>query len=154
MNYHLRAATPDDHSWLEDLRRQAYLELFIATWGSRDEDRHQRHFANFLKQGNIIIVQLEQTDVGMLQIMESSDRIEISEIQLLPQYQGQGLGSKLLQDIVAKSHGQKKDVYLSLGLFNIKAYRLYSRIGFQEYRRSETHFYMKNRASKKNGVRT
>ena len=38
-HYELRAATPEDVPWLNDLRREAYRELFNLTWGAWDEQR-------------------------------------------------------------------------------------------------------------------
>lgn len=149
MDYVLRIAAVDDYSWLEELRRQAYRDLFFATWGAWDEARHKRHFSNFLTQGNILIVRSEQANVGIIQMSESPDRFTIEEIQILPLYQGKGLGTKLIQDAIAKAQRLNKDVYLSLGLHNKKAYRLYSRLGFQEYKKTETHFYMRKCISNK-----
>ncbi|MEM8486558.1 MAG: GNAT family N-acetyltransferase [Bacteroidota bacterium] len=143
MDYALRMANSGDHDWLEDLRKQAYRDLFIATWGAWDEARHKRHFAGFLSKGNCLIIQAGQTDVGMIQRIESADRLTIEEIQVLPQYQRQGLGTAILKDTIAKAQSLRKDVYLSLGLKNTKAYRLYNRMGFEEYKRTDTHFHMR-----------
>ncbi len=144
MNYTLSVATPADHDWLENLRRLAYLDLYIATWGAWDEDRHQRHFASFLAKGHISIVLCAQTAIGMIQVTEAPDRVTVEEIQLLPEYQGRGWGTTLLKHTIAKAHEVKKDVYLSLGLQNTNAYRLYSRLGFEEYQSTATHFHMRN----------
>jgi hypothetical protein len=42
---HLLDAGPADEAWLESLRRSVYAQVFEATWGGWDEERHERQFA-------------------------------------------------------------------------------------------------------------
>lgn len=142
MNYRLIAAVPKDEAWLEDLRRQVYQELFYATWGGWDEERHQRHFAACLERGHIFVIDREGRRAGMVQIFEEADALEVGELQIQPDGQNHGLGTAVLQDLIARAHGMEKSVKLSLGLKNEKAYRLYQRLGFRCVERSETHFHM------------
>jgi len=48
MTYQLVPALMEDQAWLERLRRDVYLELFVATFGSWDEVRHARQFSECL----------------------------------------------------------------------------------------------------------
>ena len=143
MHYAIRKATNDDTNWLDDLRRQAYLNLFIETWGAWDEDRHTRHFAGFLQQGSISIIEVDLKSAGMIQVFETESEIELSEIQILPSHQSKGLGTAIIKDLVQKASSANKRILLSLGLKNTGAFALYSRLGFIEYDRSESHIYMK-----------
>ena len=141
MSYTLRDATDADKTWLEELRRAAYRELFDMTCGGWDEQRHQRHFTASWNRGRISIVEKGHDAIGMVQVVSSVDAVEIKEIQIHPQFQGQGYGRRIIRDIVNRARGE--DVILSLGLKNEGAYRLYKRLGFQETARTETHIYMK-----------
>lgn len=78
----------------------------------------------------------------MIQLHEHADRLEIGEIQIQPPHQGRGIGSRLLRDVQVRAHAQGKKVTLSTGLKNLRAVRLYERLGFQHASRSETHFHM------------
>ena len=142
MHYRLIPATAEDRSWLDELRRAVYQELFVATWGGWDEARHQRHFGECLKRGNIHIIEVNGTRVGMIQLFEHADGLEIGEIQIDPSHQSQGIGSRLLRDTMAQAHGQRKKVSLSTGLKNERAVRLYERLGFKHVSRSDTHIHM------------
>lgn len=144
MDYSLRPATDAERKWLDELRRDAYRELFYATWGRWDEARHQRHFAESWKSGHISIIEVEAQDVGMIQIHEATQSIEVVEIQIRPEHQGHGLGTRVLKDIIGLAATRKKKVMLNLGLQNLRAYDLYRRLGFRETGRSDTHIYMEH----------
>lgn len=128
-----------DLPWLEALRREVYADLFTATWGAWDEARHQRHWAACLDRGQLHVVSLSGDRVGMLQIFERGDAVEVGEIQIAPAHQGQGLGTRLLRDLLARAHAQGKRVHLSTGLKNQRAIRLYERLGFRHLEPTATH---------------
>ncbi|MDD9901090.1 MAG: GNAT family N-acetyltransferase [Alphaproteobacteria bacterium] len=142
MQYNLRNATPEDKPWLESLRRQVYAYLFEKTWGGWDEERHQRHFSACWESGHIQIIEAGSRPVGMLQVFESDENIEIGEIQIVPDAQGQGLGKTVLNDIIEKARNSSKELTLATGLKNDGAVKLYKALGFEETERSETHVHM------------
>lgn len=144
IKYLLREACESDKAWLENLRREVYRDLFFATWGSWDEDRHARHFISCLEEGHIQIIEVNKMPVGMLQVFELDGATEISEIQISPLNQGQGLATEIINDILEKAHSSNKKVTLSTGLKNSKALRLYQKLGFLEIRRTESKIYMEN----------
>ena len=139
----LRQATATDKTWLDELRRAVYADLFNATWGGWDEARHQRHFAATWQRGQIQLIEVDGQPVGMIQLLESVDCVEIGEIQILPGHQNRGLGTKLLLEVGDRATQQGRDVALSTGLMNADARRLYERLGFEETRRSDTHVFMR-----------
>lgn len=134
----LRPAVSEDESWLEQLRRDVYQELFVATFGAWDEARHQCQFADCLTRGEIWLVELDGERIGMLQRYERPDAIELGEIQLQPAQQSRGIGSQLLRDLLA----QGRHVRLSVALKNERAHRFYLRLGFRDVSQSETHHMM------------
>lgn len=142
MEYFLRNSESKDRAWLESLRREAYRQLFDFTWGGWDEERHQRHFSAFLEGEHIQIIEVSNSPVGVLQIFESADEIEIGEIQILPSFQRKGLGKKVLNDVIMGAKNCSKNVILSTGLKNSGAFELYKKLGFKEIKRTETHIHM------------
>jgi ribosomal protein S18 acetylase RimI-like enzyme len=142
MRYSLRNSTGADKAWLEKLRRVAYDDLFYATWGGWDEKRHLRHFAECWEQGSIQLVEIDRIPIGMIQVLELADHLEVGEIQILPEQQSKGIGSQILEDLLQGAREQGKDVVLSTGLKNLRAFQLYERLGFKEVDRSDTHFHM------------
>ncbi|HSR43362.1 MAG TPA: GNAT family N-acetyltransferase [Longimicrobiales bacterium] len=143
VRYRTRDAESADEAWLDGLRRRAYADLFAATWGGWDEARHSRHFADSMKRGNISIIEVEGTRVGMIQLLEHGDTVEIREIQIEPRHQARGIGTSVLVDVIAKASAQGREVRLSVGVKNEEAIRLYERLGFVTVGQSETHRHMR-----------
>lgn len=139
MAYHLHPATNDDKSWLDRLRRAAYRDLFDATFGGWDEERHARHFDTTWQRGHIKLIEVDGDRIGMIQVLEEPDQVEIAEIQISPDHQNKGIGSAVLSDAVSRAHHHGKPVVLSVGLKNQRAVRLYLRLGFRRSGRTETH---------------
>jgi ribosomal protein S18 acetylase RimI-like enzyme len=142
MTYRLVPASKTDEPWLENLRRNVYQDLFQATWGGWDEARHQRHFAECIAEGPISIIETGGIRVGMIQIFNETDGVEVGEIQIQPGDQNRGIGSAVLKDVIADAHRQFKPVRLRVGVKNDKAYRLYERLGFRLTLRTDTHHHM------------
>ena len=142
MKYELRAASRRDEPWLENLRRKAYRDLFDATFGRWDEERHERQFSQCLAEGGISIVVVEGQPVGMIQSIEQPGALRIGEIQIAPAHQNQGIGTRVLTDLILRAHRAQKVVRLSVGLEKHGAYRLYRRPGFREAERSSSHLHL------------
>jgi ribosomal protein S18 acetylase RimI-like enzyme len=140
--YQLIPAAPEDQVWLEQLRRAVYHELFVATWGGWDEARHMRHCAECWERGGIFCIEVDGVRVGMIQLFDQPDAIEVGEIQVQPAYQGRGIGTRLLSDIIRRAHARGKKVSLSTGLQNHRAYQLYQRLGFRQVAQTDTHNHM------------
>ena len=144
MPYRLIPATTEDGPWLEALRRAVYQDLFVATWGGWDEARHQRHWAACWERGGICTIEVDGTRVGMIQLVEQDDAVEVKEIQIHPAHQGGGIGTRVLRDVVDRAHAQHKKVSLSTGLRNHRAVKLYRRLGFVHVAQTETHYCMES----------
>ena len=140
--YRLRGATPDDVTFLEELRRSVFQELFVATFGGWDEARHLRQWSDCWEQGSIFVIEVNAERVGMIQLLDEPDTLYVGEFQVLPSQQRRGLGTQVLRDVLAQAHAQQRAVSLSLGLKNEGARRLYTRLGFRDTARSETHYHM------------
>jgi ribosomal protein S18 acetylase RimI-like enzyme len=139
MRYEMIPVIEADRAWLEQLRRSVYRDLFFATWSNWDEARHLRHCDQCWAIGSIRAVEVEGTRVGMLQLLESRDAVEVGEIQIAPEHQNKGIGTLLMRDIVARAHAERKRVVLSTGLKNWRALQLYRRLGFRQVGQTETH---------------
>jgi ribosomal protein S18 acetylase RimI-like enzyme len=139
MLYQLVPASIEDEAWLERLRRDVYQELFVATFGGWDETRHMRHCGECWSRGGISIIKIDGTCVGMIQVLDRPNAVEIGEIQIRASHQNHGIGSQVLKDTIAQVHEQGKKVVLSVALKNEAAYRLYQLLGFQRVGNNDTH---------------
>ena len=123
----------------------------MATFGDWDEERHKRHCDECWQQGGVFLVIVGGSRVGMIQLFERKDAIEIGEIQIHPSHQNQRIGTQLLEDVMAKAHQHGKSVVLSVALKNERAYRLYERLGFHCTGRNDTHHHMQRLPSSSGG---
>jgi ribosomal protein S18 acetylase RimI-like enzyme len=139
MTYQLVPALMEDQAWLERLRRDVYLELFAATFGNWDEVRNARQFSECLTRGGISIIKIDGMRVGMIQVFDQPDAVEVGEIQIQPSHQNQGIGTRVLTDAIVRGHEQGKKILLSVALKNERVYRLYQRLGFQRVAHNGTH---------------
>lgn len=146
VRYRLAPAGPSDQQWLDRLRRRVYEDLVMDVLGEWDEVKHQRHCAECWARGEIALIEVGGVRVGMVQLLERPDAIEIGEIEILPEHQNRGIGSQILRDTIARADAQRRHVVLSVGLENERARRLFERLGFREVSRSETHCHMAHHA--------
>ncbi|MCR9097065.1 MAG: GNAT family N-acetyltransferase [bacterium] len=139
----LRPARRADRPFLADLRRAAYHDLMVASFGHFDERTYARHDAAQWNLGGLCIVTDGAHDIGVLQVGETSGSLEIHEIQLLPEAQNAGRGTALVRAIAAIAHTRGQDVTLSTPLRNDRALRLYERLGFQRVASDTTHHHLR-----------
>ena len=149
MVYDLEDASEVNRAWLEELRRRAYHDLFLESFGAWDEERHRRHCDTCWKQGGISLVVVGGSKIGMIQLFDRADEIEVGEIQIHPDHQNQKIGTQLLEDVMAKADQQGKSVVLSVGLKNEHAYRLYERLGFGRVGQNDTHYRLQRLPSRR-----
>ena len=139
MRYRLLRTTANDQRWLDQLRRHVYQELFVATFGNWDEERHVRQTSECWDRGHISIIEVEGERVGMVQMFDRTGFVEIGELQIQPAYQNRGIGGRVLSDIVNQAHKRGKSVKLSVALKNDRASQFYQRHGFRQVAQTETH---------------
>ena len=63
-----------------------------------DEAPHDRQFDECWNRGGISIIEIDGARIGMIQLFDQPDPVEVGEIQIQPSYQKEGIGSRVLQD--------------------------------------------------------
>ena len=98
-------------------RRIAYIQEKLSKSERADNDT--------------FVAKFESKVVGYVEpIIEDGKRF-ISAIYVDPNFQGMGIGSKLLQRAL-DWHGKDEDIYLEVVAYNQKAIRFYERFGFEK----------------------
>lgn len=66
----------------------------------------------------------------------------IIDILILPEFQGQKLGSTIIKDLIYQ--GRNSQLLLKLGVYkvNTRAKSLYERLGFETFGETDTHYLM------------
>lgn len=76
------------------------------------------------------VIFLDNEPVGTVYI-NYGEVNRILEIAILKKYRNIGIGSQIISKIIDISLKEDKDLYFSVFWFNVKAYRLYKRLGFE-----------------------
>lgn len=124
----LRPATPADFdtAWCLYLVTMKPLTAALMPW---DENKQSAGFAEQWKLQDVQIITVEGRDIGWLQAAETPSEIFLQQLFVSPDYQGQGIGSKVLQTLLKSWERTGKPVVLTV-LKNNPARRLYERHGF------------------------
>lgn len=141
--YGLRPATAADYDFLYQLKVAALKEYVAATWGW-DEVHQRQHFAAHFDPERSQVIVVNGRDVGELSLVENEDSVQISGIYILPEYQGRGLGTAVLGDVIERARKGRRPVSLQVLKVN-PARRLYERLGFVVFAESATHYQMRLR---------
>ena len=77
--------------------------------------------------------------VGLLRVSERESAVFIDQVEIVPDYQGRGIGTALINDLLARG----RPVDLGVLKVNVDARRLYERLGFRVTGDTETHYHMR-----------
>lgn len=83
----------------------------------------------------------EKRVIGFVGVWKIVDEGHITNIAVLPEYRGQGIGQKLLAQLVA--YAQEKDLVgltLEVRVSNVGAQKLYEQFGFQQAGRRKRYY--------------
>lgn len=144
----LREMTPDDLPFLEQLYASTRVEeLGQVDWLPEQKEaflkqqfsaQHQHYRKHFTQADFLLIEQRDQLSgqsdawqrVGRIYLDERGDEIRLIDIALLPDRRNAGLGSMLLEKLLAIAGGRGLAVRIHVEQFNPAA-RWYRRYGFR-----------------------
>ena len=129
MDISLRPATAADYDFLYDLHRQAMRAYVEATWGWV-EAWQAEYFRKKFDPANRQVIQVNGRDAGVLVVEDRDDYRYLALIELLPAYQGQGVGTALVQNLQQQARDQQMRLVLHVLKANTRARRLYEALGF------------------------
>lgn len=129
MEHRLRPASESDCEFLLMLHCITLHDVIEATWGW-DEAWQQTDFNRRFAVQEVSIIQVMDHDVSGLWLEWQSDALYIHEIQVVPDYQGKGLGTVVIREVIGQAAGRMLPVALSVVPANPRAQHLYERLGF------------------------
>lgn len=142
MNYTLRNVTETDKSFIYNVKKASIYDYVDKIWGW-DEEYQTIDFENDFNTEYFRIIVVDQKDIGFVQIYEDSLNINIIEIHIIPEYQGNGIGSSIIKAIIKQAVEKRKSVNIGTFIDNNRAKRSYERLGFKVIRITDTHYEMK-----------
>ncbi len=142
MKISLRSATPND----ADLTFK--IEQFsIKKYANSLYETGKTAYRNEFNHSHIQIIELENQQaiqaIGYLEIEEKSHSFEIINILIHKDFQNQGFGKLLLEEIINEAQTKSKGIELQVLKNNPRAKRFYENSGFQVYFETEFEFKMK-----------
>ncbi|MBE7074920.1 MAG: GNAT family N-acetyltransferase [Clostridiales bacterium] len=147
--YTLRAYTKQDYEFVYYTKKEAYKIYVEANWGKWNEEQQRKMFVQFIDTygKDIKIIMEADKKIGFYHVeeLENGD-CEIGNICIIPEFQGRGIGTKILKDIL-ETH-KNKDIYLRYFKQNPVA-KLYKRLGFEMIEEMPYHFKMVLKAKEK-----
>lgn len=130
----LRPATEADRESCFALHRAAMRPYVERLWGWDDEVQRGFHDRGFDPDRTRIIT-VEGRDVGSFTVHDSPDEIYLGRIQVLPEYQGRGVGARLIGGLLDAAAARGVPVTLDVLAVNRRAHALYRRLGFRDVKR-------------------
>lgn len=136
----LRPATGDDYDFMrllyhstraEEMERFPFDAAQRAAFLDQQFAAQFQHYAVHYPTCERNIIESNGTRIGRMWVDEWRDQIRLVDIALTPEWRGSGVGTKLLQDLLARAAAARKPVTIHVEAFN-PALRLYLRLGFEK----------------------
>jgi GNAT superfamily N-acetyltransferase len=147
----LRDASEDDREFVFHLLKVALGPYIEQTFGPWREEEQRARFAELTDPGAHQIVELAGRAVGCLNVRWLPHQVKLNRVFLLPEIQGRGLGTQLVQGVLSSAASKGLPVRLRVLRVN-PGRRLYERIGFRVTGETETHILMEHAAQEGPGA--
>jgi ribosomal protein S18 acetylase RimI-like enzyme len=140
-SWSLRLAQTDDREFLLRLNEATMREYVERVWGW-DEAEQTTLFENRFQPERWQIIQSGAQDIGVLVVEDQIEEIILASIEILPEWQGQGVGSSVIRSLMGRAAASGKPLSLRVLRVNERARSLYERLGFRPFKEIETHTYL------------
>ena len=127
----LRPAAAADSEFCFQLHKAAMGEYVTAIWGW-DEQRQREFHARGFTPGYWQIITVDGTDAGILIVDYRPAEIYLARIEIHPDYQGLGIGTRLISALIEEAAQRGQDLVLDVLTVNDRAQALYQRLGMKE----------------------
>ncbi len=141
MKINFRDAEEKDLVFLYQLHKLTLKEYVEKTWGW-DEVWQWNYFQTHFNPKLIKIIIFSNKEIGCLRTEEDERNLAIDLLEILPDFQNKGIGSKIIRDIIKNATKKSKGTSLTVLKTNTRAKGLYDRLGFLVRGDTETHFKM------------
>jgi GNAT superfamily N-acetyltransferase len=138
MNVNHRAATDADAEFARALHAACYRDVVIEQFGDWDPALQAGFFQQKWDEGGFEIVELDGLAIGVVVPQWRPDHLFVSEIQIDPAHQGRGIGTMIMDELIAEANRRRLPVRLQV-LRRSRARDWYERLGFVPIGESSTH---------------
>lgn len=125
-----RVALEKDRDFIFNLYEMTMRQVVVETWGW--DDAWQRNdFDRRFHSYPMRLIEIGSLPIGAVCFEWLPRSLYIHEIQLLPEYQGRGIGAEVLRSLLTEAANRRCSVALSVVAANGRARELYERLGFK-----------------------
>ncbi len=134
-----RPIGPQDTAFLREVYASTRMdELAVMDWSDEQKqdfltmqfNAQHTYYMEHFSHAKFDLILLQERPIGRLYVDRGTDEIKLIDIALLPEYRNGGIGSQLLNDLLAEATEADKPLRIHVEKFN-PAMRLYARLGFK-----------------------
>ena len=134
IEYKLRKAIKSDIDFIIDLEKSSLHDYFVELHGKWETDLTK----DTVKLEHYYIIQIDKKSAGYINYWQEEDFYTIDKFYILPKFQSQGIGKKLLKKVLNEVAAKNLKLVLLVLINNIKAQKFYLKNGMKEvYRNKE-----------------
>lgn len=119
----LRQATEEDF--------EMRVRLSVTAFGLDEDDARSMESHRFADHTDMLMIDVNEETVGKLRVSREEGQAWIYGFSILPEYQGRGIGRKVLRQVVKEQSSAGFTVHLEVETRNDHALRLYESVGFK-----------------------
>jgi len=108
---------------------EEYVAMGLAKWWTKDAT------IPAIRAGRVTVAELDGTVVGIAVVGPHEHHLVLWKLYVLPEFQGQAIGSALMESVVARATGEHSQIRLSYLQGNAHAEAFYRKKGFVEISR-------------------
>jgi ribosomal protein S18 acetylase RimI-like enzyme len=139
----LRPATPEDVEFACHVSRETMRGHALATFGAWNEEEARQRCSRNISAGFTQIIELEGVQIGIYVVERAPDHVQLLQIFILPDYQRRGIGSRLIERLLAEARAASLPLRLRVLRVN-PAFELYRRMGFQVVQETPERYFMEH----------
>jgi ribosomal protein S18 acetylase RimI-like enzyme len=145
-NIEIVPITDDDYQFGYDIRKLTMEEHIRKTYGEYNEIEQIESYKNgffTLKHHKKFVIKYLGENIGWLNYEENDTNMEFNQLFIHPKYQGKGIGSKIINNLITVAKDKNKEIILDVLKSNYKAKKLYLKLGFNMYNENEADYFLK-----------
>ncbi len=141
-DYTIRNSERGDLDFILDPTRETFKEHVIKAHGKWDKTKQRKDWETNLDPEFHKIIELNRKRIGLYATTEDSVNITLDLVFLTPEYQGKGIGSQIVNNLIEEAEKKSKSLTLKVLRSNIDARTFYENKGFQVVKEDEKRFYL------------
>ena len=142
MEYCLKNCKETDRHLIYNMKKESIYDYVQRIWGWNEEYQIKDFETDFILE-NFKIIVVDNKYIGFVQIKEDMSNVNITEIHIIHEYQGNGIGGNIISNIIKQAIKDNKIVSIGCFIDNTRAKQLYERLGFKITSITTTHYEMK-----------